>query len=477
MTDRPSSESPRSNEDAAVRAYVRSRAVDAPPEFVEQVLRRVEEVEMESPWWRRPRRWAVAGVAVATVGAAMVLMAVLWNAGLLQRQTGQTAGPVVTRSPAALASETPAPSPETTPSVTPQPTASPTPVPPPGWSTVTIPGANVNDIAEAGGRIVAVGTTGSDASRAAAWTSDDGSTWTPASTLGGIELKRSGLAFVTGTPTGFVAMGSTFEEGDPISTPFILFSSDGTSWEAVPTPAECSFAHQLVSGDFGVVATAGRCRSEGDFDASPARVLYSSNGRDWTTIVDQPGFADLAIGPVATDGRRLAALDPVNAVSDDPDPVWISDDGQSWRMIENPFPENLSPNSIGYGNGRFLVLGSQLIREGDPDPAACVSPDAETWRCEVLPDDVPALATLVGTPTGVVGVWGRPVDLAGTSSESVVALSPDGLAWTVRTIEPGDRYFNGATYTSHGVFANGGTVATQEQPSEPFVLVHRAPLP
>jgi hypothetical protein len=140
--------------------------------------------------------------------------------------------------------------------------------------------------------------------------------------------------------------------------------------------------------------------------------------------------------------------------------------------------------------GRYWVRASWLIREGDPDSAACVSEDGEAWECEVVPDgegDMAGRHELGGqalgvTPTGFVTLVEYFPDDPNVpaATEMVVGTSPDGVAWSFRP-EPDlpNLLPLGLASTSHGVFMWAGTNPNlrPEDISEPVLLVHRAPLP
>jgi len=86
-----------------------------------------------------------------------------------------------------------------------------------------------------------------------------------------------------------------------------------------------------------------------------------------------------------------------------------------------------------WGHDQFFAAASWLIREGDPDPAACVSDDGETWHCEVVAasGDMAArdyLGLVAVTPTGYVSLTSYPNDLFVPSGDTMaMGTSTDGL--------------------------------------------------
>jgi hypothetical protein len=368
---------------------------------------------------------------------------------------------------------TSSPAPSSEPSV-PEPTPISTPLPPAGWTDVEIPGIDwLGWIAERDGRLVAVGNTANEQLTAAMAFSDDGEVWTAIniSTFDGF------WSVFSGDP-GFGAIAARYVPGE-LPAPTYLFSADGETWETALPPANCGIGRP-VFGQFGFVALGATC-SVGQEGAPPGPlyILTSADGRAWTSRLDEDRIA----GGWFTNGSRLVLFGESLA----PISEWVSDDlAQTWRYVDTPFPANVSVNEVKWGHDRYLAAASWLIREGDPDSAACVSEDGETWNCEVIAasGDMATrdyLGVVAVTPTGYVSLGHYPNDLFVPSGYTmVIGTSTDGLQWTFDLLpDMADRIPYGLASTSHGLFTWGGTAPETDSSgrSQPYIQVSRAPLP
>lgn len=365
-------------------------------------------------------------------------------------------------------------------------TPTPTPVPPEGWNAVEIRGIDwLTDIAEHDGRLVALGEVGGDQPGTAMAFSDDGQVWT-AIDLSAFDL--TAVFTVFGGELGFGAIAARSVPGE-LAGPVYLFSADGETWEAATPPTDCTlYTGPAVLGQFGFMLGSA-CRLDPEAPpGSPLFALTSVDGRAWTSRL-APFGTDAersGPGPWATDGRRLVFL--TNAGSLEPVSVWLTDDlGETWRYVESPFPANVSVYGLIWGHGRFVAKASWLLREGDPDPAVCVSEDGETWHCEVIAAtgdlaDRDYLGELIGvTPTGFISLAEYPDDLFAPSGTSLVmATSTDGLQWTFALLpDMANRIPTGVAGTSHGLFTWGQTNPIEDpgEGPQPYIQVHGAPLP
>ncbi len=424
---------------------------------------------------RRGLRWLVA---------AMVLGVAVLGGLVAANAIGQ-------RSPLAAATNGPSPSqPSATPSQSSTPsvlpsapaTAVPSPKPSPalpGWATVTIPDMGfVNGIAERDGRVVVAGSPeGSFGIRIAV--SDDGQTWTPALE---IDSDADLVGSIAAGAGGFAASATTFDERMGIPEISYLYSTDGLRWLPADPPDHCTFG-SISAHASGYVSLGGRCKGEGDFAPSDLHVLNSPDGRSWTSHIVEGVLA----GAWATDGERLVVMADCNC-PESYGRIWTSDDvGSTWSEVLNPFPPEVSTYALAYANGRYLVSASWLIRQGDPDSGACVSDDGEVWTCQIIPDGEGDLAgrqqlgMIIGTSTGFVSLAYWSIDeFVASDSEMIIGTSGDGLAWTFG-YEPDltNLFHSGAAATGHGLFVWGGTNPNlrPEDISQPFLAVHRAPLP
>jgi hypothetical protein len=379
---------------------------------------------------------------------------------------------------AAAASSSAAPP---TPTSTPTATEAPTVAPAPGWTAVDIPGIDaLSDILESDGRLVAAGL--SPDRKGAMATSDDGVTWTPVDLSA---LDSNGPTTIGAGPSGFIAVASTYTA--PLGIPELdyLYSDDGRAWHTAVAPADC-FAGRIAPHEGGFIGLGGLCKPEGDFAPSPLHVISSPDGRFWTSRVNEQVFA----GTWATDGSRLVLFqnDPTGQA---PIQVWISDDAaKNWRHVPDALPAGISGAGLLYGHGHYVMPASWLIREGDPDSAVCSSVDGEAWHCEVIPPLAGELAgrhwlgrAIAVTPTGfasLVEYVNDPFFGGDSSTEMVLASSPDGLRWDFTSVpELANKLPSNIRSTSYGLFAWGGTNPNLHpgDVSVPYLDVYRASLP
>jgi hypothetical protein len=288
---------------------------------------------------------------------------------------------------------------------------------------------------------------------------------------GAEEAQNGGVETAIHGTTGFVAAGGRSNFLTGIADPFILYSADGLTWKEVAFPGPCAFGSSILTGAWGYVIVAGSCHGEDEIDMRPIRVLRSSNGFNWTSTSDIAEFATAHHVPwrVATDGRRIVALQDETRAGDD---VWrwISDDGGvTWRTIVET---DLRIYFINYARDRWFADANK-----DGIEMLCTSPDAEEWACHPSVDGVPPA---IATPTGFVSLSYNFQGGVPGSTYSVLATSPDGENWAVEmVIDLPNLQFQGEAATSVGVFAWGGTNPDHDPTgfSTPFLLLHRFPIP
>lgn len=434
--------------------------------------------------WRR----AAAAVIVVTVAAAVGIVA----GGMIQRDPEGVAATSTDPTPSVGPSSTPEPSPSAAPtesappaSAAPTPSVTPTPVQVSGWTPIEIPGiAWVSSIAERDGRLVAVGHQEVDRGAAAMAYSDDGVSWAPVD-LSQLDLDGVRVGQIVAGDPGFVAFGMRMLP-DGMAEDVYFFSADGSQWQPAGPPEECAAGYSPQAVGSGFVSFGTTCVMDGMPPPGPMRVLTSTDGRSWTSRLDDT----IASGPWASDGERIVMLagccdgEGAEEASD----VAISDDAAAtWREIPDAFPAGVTVYSMSFGHDRYVAEASWLIRPGDPDHAVCVSDTGEAWTCEVLsptgvpPDELRAIGPVAATPTGFVSLkWTFDDLFAPSGSSMILGTSADGLAWTFATVPAlKDTFLGGLVATRHGLFVWGST-DTQDGsslPQLPVLLVHQGRLP
>jgi len=360
----------------------------------------------------------------------------------------------------------------------------PTPTPaatavPAGWTDVDVDGFDVRGMAEGAGRVVAVGATRPGGM---VWiaTSSDGRRFTSVD-LPEIAQHAGNMSTVTFGPGGFVATGGWCEDFSACH-PINLQSTDGLEWHEVTFPVTCfrfsSLDTGVLTGVWGYVIVAGSCIGEDEVDPRPFRVLKSADGVEWTATAEIPAFShpDRWPGPVATDGRRLIAIQGFGS-SQEPASITISDDaGLTWRTLDHGVAPTVALYSLTYGHGLWVADGSQIVSEGQLERLICTSPDGEEWNCDINALGYSGLLT--ATPTGFVGLT-TPITAHPSRSQSLQSTSSDGIDWRQEIIARWDLSYSGMATTSYGIFAWGGTYPDTDPTgfSTPFLLIHPLPLP
>ena len=167
----------------------------------------------------------------------------------------------------------------------------------------------------------------------------------------------------------------------------------------------------------------------------------------------------------ATDGRRLVLFQH-HRTGQAPSEIWISDDAaKTWRQMPNALPAGVNVGCCLYGHGQFLAPGSWLRREGDPDPAVCVSADGEHWTCEVIPPldgrgRPQFLGAIAVTPTGytsLVHYFKNPFPPYDFSIDMIGASSRTGSTGVSNWCRSSPTTCRPVSWTSPGLFAWGRT--------------------
>lgn len=207
-------------------------------------------------------------------------------------------------------------------------------------------------------------------------------------------------------------------------------STDGTSWTRVASAALGGPGDQQITGvsTFGPgLVAVGLHRLHGQQNG---RVWLSDDGASWR-VIDDPalhGVDDTIIWKVANTPVGLIAVGVTGGPDETDAAVWMSEDGISWVMIDDPHlggPGDQGVNDIVVA-GDLIVIGGS---DGDTN-AVWTSRDGRAWSPPVglpntgRPSSIHGLATLgdaviaVGQDGTDGGVW--------TSSDGVTWVAVDG---------------------------------------------------
>jgi hypothetical protein len=245
----------------------------------------------------------------------------------------------------------------------------------------SLPGASdtVTAVAQSGGTIVAVGSTGeSPKMTATAWTTTDLLTWHATALPGPAEAGAYSTAYaVAGGPAGFLACGD----------PGFWTSADGLSWTPLVPSGTPEFAW-----DDGLYAVSGGWVISG-YLSDRAATWHSTDGATWTRSWTGPGPSGMefyAMGPVfkASGGGYVsfgvAGMAPGGQAEMPYDTlIWTSRDGLSWTISARVS----SPGWVaGYAAGPGGYIAAGVLAPGDPIvlpvglPAVWTSKDGRVWK-------------------------------------------------------------------------------------------------
>lgn len=274
------------------------------------------------------------------------------------------------------------------------------------------PVASLNGVTEWNGRLLAAGR--ADETRGAIWWSDDGATWQQATVPGSPpdRMVHVQTPFAVGDRLFAIGITAIPAGSGPVGS-VIWSSMDGVTWTDTPASAEFEThpVRVVAVREQTVVAVEGHETATGS-----AFWVTSDGGATWQQA------------PLATDGwwahHGLVDRDTLYAVgqsfegSDSAAVVWTSVDALRWDRTE-------------LGPGRALRIarlpdGTLLVIGDDGDaPMGWTSPDGREWARSAI--DLGCCGTAFAiTPSGFVTVQG-----AADGSGSVVAVSSDGLTWSV----------------------------------------------
>ncbi|HET9084422.1 MAG TPA: hypothetical protein VFN41_08445 [Candidatus Limnocylindrales bacterium] len=343
-------------------------------------------------------------------------------------------------------------------------TAEPSPSALTDWQLATIPSPVAGKwptpaaVAAGDGRLVAVGgptyPAGVDEGMlyGTIWTSTDGLDWTAIELDPVLEVGAgrptsgpdAGFMDVAYGPGGFVVLGHEMtDQGIRVG---IWRSTTGSTWERVDVP------HAVFAGGRPVAVGAGGPgyvmvgawvdRDAPSKDAAPPRaaVWTSPDGRRWTRVRDQNGFAvggyidtgetpDAGgmLGVTATTtglvavGRTCKGVNLMEGQVQACRPLlWTSTDALTWERIDPGVA--VHPGNVPY----IAAIGDRLVAVGggwshSPGRYVLRSSDGTTWRWD---EDAgqPGFEGIVGVPGSFIATWHD-------SGQIGLSTSPDGKTW------------------------------------------------
>ena len=242
-----------------------------------------------------------------------------------------------------------------------------------GWDVRKLKAPNggaLADIAVTAQGLVAVGSTmdADGAPQPAAWTSRDGSAWTPAA-AGQFGDVPASLREVATVGSALVTVGYEPSPSDDSPGPMrAWWSTDGLRWEPSTAPADWD---AVLNGDLSP-GPAGAVLVGTPRDGNTPRAWVSADGRRWKSQVlpTQPDTDSSFAADIASDGARYVAVgDDVNFAEDlgpasGRPAIWTSADALSWRLVpraelDGPaLKGNADAVRVLPGDGRWLVYGT-----------------------------------------------------------------------------------------------------------------------
>lgn len=306
-----------------------------------------------------------------------------------------------------------------------------------------IPGAvrpdhSVVALGASGDLAVAVGSARGDA---AAWTSRDGASWTPAQGLGAA-FTRPGpqkLTDVAGGGAGWLAVG--YDQAVPRG-PLVVTSEDGATWQTADSDAAFAASKEGVpvtqaaaAGDAGyvVVGTQGPSVAtwfspdlkswERGSGAEPEMMRGKKNAGRWMLDVTGGSFGYVAVGGSRESDRNRPS-------------VWTSSDGKEWTLQVLDLPEGVREAHFTHvaARGDTLVATGLAATPKGLDWLGYVSSDAgRSWTPLKSPSEgTPVVVTaLAATADGFAAAGTTEGDGGGT--DVVSWTSSDGSSWDAST--------------------------------------------
>ena len=357
---------------------------------------------------------------------------------------------------------------------------SPTAELPEGWTLVHDVTA---DEANASGREVVAGTEGFLASTLeyvngeggphltgqSFWHSDDGQTWTEATSP--IASENELLMALTTTRDGdFLVLTSVFDQETATSVTRAQRSNDGAAWEEVETGLPDDFG--ILSIDHGPEASllVGRVSTP---DSSDAGAWLSEDGITWERALDmdEPGrYLNGGDGGAGDEGFVVAGTSVAGDSSSHEYVVWASSDGHEWVQTRSPF----NPEDPDYRPDPYVAaLGGDWVAAlstPDDDIQFWFSQNGIDWeaagllqRDEPLNSFDPVFDAYDGSLYFSTGGGGILIQTPGIWS------SPNGFDW--EEVDLGTDAFLGGMATGDGFLLMNTTTLNGETPTHAGIWI------
>lgn len=272
-----------------------------------------------------------------------------------------------------------------------------------------------------------------------AWTSTDGATW-DREVVTGIDNRRATVGHLIGTATGFVAVGSVWDEASDDHHPTVWTSADGVAWQAQTLQGEGELS-EVAEHDGTLVAVGSHALDSLDDNgrrAYPRMFVSTDAGATWVSReVAEPeasaGFVT-QLTEIAWVGDRFLAAGSV-FVFDAGYLPWTtsSTDGDTWvvgealdRGAESSWAADVVPSA----QGALLVVGFDL---GTRDAIRAYRQRDAGWE-QVWAPDLPGDVSLDagGVSVGGATVLGLAND-DGIQHSTVYATPDAGGTWSAST--------------------------------------------
>jgi hypothetical protein len=166
---------------------------------------------------------------------------------------------------------------------------------------------------------------------------------------------------------------------------------------------------------------------------TPGYVWASSDGHTWEEVPTGSTFARAALRAVIRTENGYVSGGIDDSGDEDRAAIWWSADGRAWRPVASVADaEGAVVDHLASSNGRFVALGRQLLPGGDGSPARWVSGDAQHWdrvAAGVAGAAIEPIDELVAGSQGFVAL-----------SAGGIWTSTDGANWVRATLPRSEPY-------------------------------------